>query len=78
VELKLGSALLKDGIKEGDDVYFECHLKSNPPIHKLSWMLNVIEMLYCVVELRPYEWAVRCTSATSQEYTRKVYLQACN
>ncbi|CAL8090167.1 unnamed protein product [Orchesella dallaii] len=38
--LKLGSALQQDEIKEGDDVYFECHLKSNPPHHKLEWMLN--------------------------------------
>ena len=40
-ELRLGSALRQHGIKEGDDVYFECHLKSNPPIHKLYWMHNV-------------------------------------
>ena len=40
-ELRLGSALLQNGIKEGDDVYFECHLKSNPPVQKLTWMLNV-------------------------------------
>ncbi|CAG7733914.1 unnamed protein product, partial [Allacma fusca] len=39
-ELRLGSALLQNGIKEGDDVYFECHLKSNPPTQKLYWMLN--------------------------------------
>lgn len=40
--LKLGTPLFKDGIKEGDDVYFECFLfKSNPAIHKLTWMLNV-------------------------------------
>ncbi|ODM99240.1 Nephrin [Orchesella cincta] len=40
--LKLGSALQEDEIKEGDDVYFECHLKSNPPHHKLDWMLNLV------------------------------------
>lgn len=41
--LKLGAALQQDEIKEGDGVYFECHLKSNPPHHKLEWMLNVSE-----------------------------------
>jgi hypothetical protein len=37
----LGSTLNPDDIKEGDDVYFECHVKANPPWRKLSWLHNV-------------------------------------
>jgi sucrose-6-phosphate hydrolase SacC (GH32 family) len=37
----LGSTLNPDDIKEGDDVYFECHVKANPVWRKLSWLHNV-------------------------------------
>jgi hypothetical protein len=37
----LGSTLNPDDIKEGDDVYFECHVKANPAWRKLSWLHNV-------------------------------------
>ncbi|KAJ8873852.1 hypothetical protein PR048_024688 [Dryococelus australis] len=40
VSLRLGDTLNPDDIKEGDDVYFECHVKANPPWRKLSWMHN--------------------------------------
>ncbi|XP_021946674.2 uncharacterized protein LOC110844711 isoform X2 [Folsomia candida] len=38
--LKLGTPLKETDLKEGDDVYFECQIKSNSPIHKLKWMFN--------------------------------------
>ncbi|XP_059476951.1 nephrin-like isoform X2 [Neocloeon triangulifer] len=38
--LKLGSTLNPDDIKEGDDVYFECHVRANPPWRKLNWLHN--------------------------------------
>jgi len=41
LSLQLGSSLNPNSIKEGDDVYFECHIKANPSIHKLSWYHNV-------------------------------------
>ncbi|XP_062545829.1 nephrin-like isoform X2 [Armigeres subalbatus] len=37
VSIQLGSTLVADDIKEGDDVYFECHVKSNPSWKKLLW-----------------------------------------
>ncbi|XP_068081758.1 neural cell adhesion molecule 2 [Anabrus simplex] len=40
VSLLLGITLNPDDIKEGDDVYFECHVKANPPWRKLSWLHN--------------------------------------
>ncbi|XP_077293751.1 neural cell adhesion molecule 2-like [Arctopsyche grandis] len=40
VSLALGNTLSSDDIKEGDDVYFECHVVSNPPWRKLTWMHN--------------------------------------
>ncbi|XP_066907688.1 nephrin [Halyomorpha halys] len=40
VSLRLGSTLNASDIKEGDDVYFECHIRSNPPWRKLSWFHN--------------------------------------
>lgn len=41
VVLCLGSTLNADDIKEGDDVYFECHVKANPHWRKLTWLHNV-------------------------------------
>ncbi|EDS25914.1 conserved hypothetical protein [Culex quinquefasciatus] len=37
VSVQLGSTLVPDDIKEGDDVYFECHVQSNPAWKKLHW-----------------------------------------
>lgn len=39
--LKMGSSLNPDDIKEGDDVYFECVIQSNPKPYKMSWFHNV-------------------------------------
>ena len=41
VSLRLGSTLSAEDIKEGDDVYFECQIKANPPWSKLTWIHNV-------------------------------------
>ncbi|XP_056629830.1 hemicentin-1 [Diorhabda sublineata] len=40
VTLCLGSTLNADDIKEGDDVYFECHVTANPYWRKLTWLHN--------------------------------------
>lgn len=41
VTLSLGSTLNPDEIKEGDDVYFECHIKANPKEHRITWSHDV-------------------------------------
>lgn len=41
VDLKMGSSLNPDEIKEGDDVYFECTVKANPKTHRLFWFHDV-------------------------------------
>ncbi|CAH0551848.1 unnamed protein product [Brassicogethes aeneus] len=38
VVLCLGSTLNADDIKEGDDVYFECHVRANPHWRRLTWL----------------------------------------
>ncbi|KAL3285909.1 hypothetical protein HHI36_000427, partial [Cryptolaemus montrouzieri] len=40
VTLKMGSTLNPGDIKEGDDVYFECNIRANPKVYKLSWFHN--------------------------------------
>ncbi|XP_073999572.1 sidestep II transmembrane protein [Rhodnius prolixus] len=40
VSLRLGSTLNSSDIKEGDDVYFECHVRANPGWRKMSWLHN--------------------------------------
>ena len=41
VTLKMGPNLNPNDIKEGDDVYFECHIHANPRPYKRSWFHNV-------------------------------------
>lgn len=41
VILKIGQLLNLNDIKEGDDVYFECHIDANPKPHKIEWFFNV-------------------------------------
>uniref|UniRef100_A0A182VEK5 Ig-like domain-containing protein n=1 Tax=Anopheles merus TaxID=30066 RepID=A0A182VEK5_ANOME len=41
VTLSLGSTLNPDDIKEGDDVYFECHIKANPREHRITWSHDI-------------------------------------
>jgi len=37
VELNLGPAVNPRDLEEGDDVYFECHIKAHPPAYKVTW-----------------------------------------
>ena len=39
--LSLGFSLNGSNIKEGDDVYFECNVRSHPRPYKISWRRNV-------------------------------------
>lgn len=59
VTLRLGSTLSADDIKEGDDVYFECHVSSNPPWRRLLWLYDVCiyKLLYLILKqlLKPEE-----------------------
>ncbi|PZC81801.1 hypothetical protein B5X24_HaOG212015 [Helicoverpa armigera] len=46
VDLKMGSNLNPDEIKEGDDVYFECTVKANPKTHRLVWFHDNSEIFH--------------------------------
>ncbi|CAD0203702.1 unnamed protein product [Chrysodeixis includens] len=46
VDLKMGSNLNPDEIKEGDDVYFECTVKANPKTHRLVWFHDNSEIYH--------------------------------
>ena len=41
VRLAFGSQLEASNIKEGNDVYFECKVKSHPRYYKITWKRNV-------------------------------------
>ncbi|XP_071744749.1 neural cell adhesion molecule 2 isoform X2 [Lepeophtheirus salmonis] len=38
LSLRLGRSLNAEDIKEGADVYFECHIESNPSVKKIQWV----------------------------------------
>ncbi|XP_045520982.1 hemicentin-1-like [Pieris brassicae] len=40
VTLQLGSKMNPNDIEEGDDVYFDCIVKANPPAYKVVWEHN--------------------------------------
>ncbi|KAK7074662.1 hypothetical protein SK128_011972 [Halocaridina rubra] len=40
VTLQMGSSLNPETIKEGDDVYFECHINANPAVNRVLWHHN--------------------------------------
>ncbi|XP_033228472.1 neural cell adhesion molecule 2-like [Belonocnema kinseyi] len=44
VTLRMGERLNSKDIKEGDDVYFECHVRANPKAYKLSWFKDGKEL----------------------------------
>lgn len=59
VSLRLGNSIDPNGIKEGDDVYFDCHVKANPPSTKLTWYHNVSTHIpYLYINL--YAHALAC------------------
>ena len=39
--LRLGSSMRLEEVKEGDDVYLECEVQSNPRPERVSWFRNV-------------------------------------
>lgn len=41
VTLQLGAKLNPNDIEEGDDVYFDCLVRANPPAYKVVWEHNV-------------------------------------
>jgi hypothetical protein len=41
-----GRSLNPKNIREGDDVYFECHVKANPPFYNITWRQNVSHFDY--------------------------------
>lgn len=41
VSIALGSNINGGDVKEGDDLYIECHIRANPSFHKLQWTHNV-------------------------------------
>ncbi|XP_066969200.1 neural cell adhesion molecule 2-like isoform X2 [Macrobrachium rosenbergii] len=44
LQLHVGRNLNITNIKEGDDVYFECDIKANPPAFRKQWFLNGEEL----------------------------------
>ena len=41
VELSLGRMVNPEDLEEGDDIYFSCSIKANPPAYKITWWHNV-------------------------------------
>ena len=41
VSLAMGRSLNAEGIKAGDDVYFDCHVDARPPASRIEWRRDV-------------------------------------
>lgn len=50
VSLRLGSTLIVDDIKEGDDLYMECQIQANPKFSKMYWMHDVSMMMEIMID----------------------------
>ncbi|XP_076030186.1 uncharacterized protein LOC143018581 [Oratosquilla oratoria] len=48
VSLSPGKSLNLSDIEEGDDVYFECSIKSNPKVYKIVWLHQSRELVHNV------------------------------
>ena len=46
-ELELCRNLKPDSIVEGNDVYFECRIRCNPPPHRILWTHEVNSLFFC-------------------------------
>lgn len=56
--LQLGPSLNPDDIEEGDDCYFECIIKANPPTYKVVWKHNVSLSKYFLLEMLKLKVAI--------------------
>ena len=45
VSLAMGRSLNAEGIKAGDDVYFDCHVDARPSASRIEWRRNVSHFL---------------------------------
>lgn len=48
VSIALGSNINGGDVKEGDDLYIECHIRANPSFHKLQWTHNGATLVHNV------------------------------
>lgn len=60
ISLELGSKLQAGDIKEGDDVYFECKIDSNPKFRKLTWLHNVSKNLPFIGFKFKFQLTIEC------------------
>lgn len=70
VTLRMGPSLNPDDIKEGDGVYFECTVRSNPKPYKMAWYHDVSNSFFFIcrsnintytdtdtyIHFRPIQW----------------------
>ena len=50
MSIVLGSSLSADEITEGDDIYFNCLIKSKSNQHKSKWIFNVSTNINFITE----------------------------
>ncbi|XP_046643483.1 nephrin-like isoform X2 [Daphnia pulicaria] len=46
VSLAMGRSLNAEGIKAGDDVYFDCHVDARPPANRIEWRRDSIKLVH--------------------------------
>ena len=85
VELRLGRSLNASNIKEGDDVYFECLIQSNPAPNTIIWTRNVSYKALCLsaTSWRMYSstclsYNLQCVHCTSSPKFYLFNLYICN
>lgn len=73
----MGSILKPGHIKEGEDVYFECHVKANPKATKLTWYKGVMKQINTFFILSAEDVVINISFSKNRSFSIRLHLFVC-